>query len=185
MAGNKLNVVSICGSLRKGSYNAGLARMLPKLAPPDMTITPAPPFDGFPHYNHDLGVPADVVAFADAVRAADGVIIVSPEYNWTIPGALKNALDWVSRFKEQPFRNKPVCLQSASTGLLGGSRMQYHLRQSLVSISGLVFLLPEVSITFAKEKFDEATGELKDQAAIDLVKLQLAEFEKFVRRVQV
>ena len=79
MAGNALNVVSICGSLRKGSYNAGLMRMLPKLAPADMTIAVAPPFDGFPHYNHDLGVPADVVAFADALRAADGVIIVSPD----------------------------------------------------------------------------------------------------------
>lgn len=185
MAGNTLNVVSICGSLRKGSYNAGLARMLPKLAPPDMTIAPAPPYDGFPHYNHDLPVPADVVAFADAVRAADGVIIVAPEYNWTIPGALKNALDWVSRLKEQPFKDKAVCLQSASTGLLGASRMQYHLRQSLAGIDALVFVKPEVTLTFAKEKFDDATVELKDQPSIDLVKQQLAEFAKFVRRVQV
>lgn len=185
MAGNALNVVSICGSLRKGSYNAGLMRMLPKLAPADMTIAVAPPFDGFPHYNHDLGVPADVVAFADAVRAADGVIIVSPEYNWTIPGALKNALDWVSRLKDQPFKDKPVALQSASTGLLGASRMQYHLRQSLAGIDALVFVKPEVTLTFAKEKFDEATVELKDQPSIDLVKQQLAEFATFVRRVKI
>lgn len=185
MAGNTLNVVSICGSLRKGSYNAGLARMLPKLAPPDMAIAPAPPYDGFPHYNHDLPVPADVVAFADAVRAADGVIIVAPEYNWTIPGALKNAIDWASRLKDQPFKDKAICLQSASTGLLGASRMQYHLRQSLAGVDALVFVRPEVTLTFAKEKFDEATLELKDQASIDLVKQQLAEFAKFVRRVRV
>jgi chromate reductase len=184
MAGNAMNVVSICGSLRKGSYNAGLTRMLPKLAPADMAIVPAPPFDGFPHYNHDLAVPADVNAFAEAVRAADGVIIVSPEYNWTIPGALKNALDWVSRFKEQPFKDKPVALQSASTGLLGASRMQYHLRQSLASIDALVFVKPEVTLTFAKEKFDDNTLELKDQPSIDLVKQQLAEFAKFVRRLR-
>ena len=95
MAQDQLDVRVICGSLRKGSYNAALARMLPKLAPAGMTTTEAPPFDGFPHYNHDLATPADVTAFADGVREADGVIFVSPEYNWTIPGAMKNALDWV------------------------------------------------------------------------------------------
>ena len=90
-----------------------------------------------PHYNHDdqdaTGFPASVTAFADAIRAADGVIIVSPEYNWTIPGTLKNAIDWVSRMKDQPFKDKPVALQSCSGALLGGSRMQYHLRQCLIS----------------------------------------------------
>lgn len=184
MADTILNVVSICGSLRSGSYNAGLARALPKLAPADMTITAAPPFDGFPHYNHDLGVPDDVSAFADAVRASDGVIIVSPEYNWTIPGALKNALDWVSRFKEQPFKNKPVAIQSASTALLGGSRMQYHLRQSLAGIDALVFVKPEVLVTFAKDKFDDKTFELKDPAVIETVRQQLAGFAKFTRMVK-
>lgn len=138
MSGDVLNVVSICGSLRTGSYNAGLMRMLPKFAPEDMRITVAPRFDGFPHYNHDLAVPGEVNAFADAVRKADGVIIVSPEYNWTIPGALKNAIDWVSRLRDQPFKDKPVCLQSVSTGFLGASRMQYHLRQSLAGIEALV-----------------------------------------------
>jgi chromate reductase len=185
MAGNALNVVSICGSLRKGSYNAGLARMLPKLAPADMTIAAAPSYAAFPHYNHDLPVSPDVIALADAVRAADGIIIVSPEYGWTIPGALKNALDWVSRLKDQPFKDKPVALQSASTGPLGGSRMQYHMRQTLASIDALVFIKPEVTIAQAKDKFDEATGELKDQAAIDLVRQQLAAFGTFVRRVRV
>ena len=76
-------------------------------------------------------MPADVMALADAVRAADGVIIVSPEYGWTIPGALKNALDWISKTKDQPFKDKPIALQSASVGPLGASRMQYHLRQTL------------------------------------------------------
>jgi chromate reductase len=185
MAGNAMNVVSICGSLRKASYNASLMRMLPRLAPAEMTITPAPSYEAFPHYNHDLPVPADVVALADAVRAADGIIVVSPEYGWTIPGALKNALDWVSRLKDQPFKDKPVALQSASTGPLGGSRMQYHMRQTLASIDALVFIKPEVTIAAAKDKFDEASGELKDQPSIDLVTQQLAEFAKFVRRVKV
>lgn len=183
MAERQLDVIVICGSLRKGSYNAALARALPQYAPPTMMIRPAPPYDGFPHYNHDLPVPPDVTAFADAVRAADGVIFVSPEYNWTIPGAMKNALDWVSRFTDQPFKDKPVAIQSVSGSPIGGSRMQYHLRQSLISIDALAFGRPEVLVPNAKTKFDEKTLELTDQAIIETVKQQLAGFDEFIRRV--
>ena len=182
-----MNVLVICGSLRKGSYNAALARALPALAPEGMHLADAPRVDTMPHYNHDdqvaTGFPPSVTAFADAIRAADGVIIVSPEYNWTIPGTLKNAIDWVSRMKEQPFKDKPVALQSASGALLGGSRMQYHLRQCLISIDALIFGRPEVIVTFAPQKFDETTLELKDQATRDMIKLQLAAFEKFIHKV--
>ena len=186
MADKQLDVLVICGSLRKGSYNAALARTLPALAPDGLKLRPAPPFDKFPIYNHDIqdttGFPAEVQAWADAIRSADGVIIVSPEYNWSIPGGLKNAIDWVSRMKDQPFKDKPVALQSAAGGILGGSRMQYHLRQSLTSVDTMLFGRPEVLITFAAQKFDEKTLELKDQTAIDMVKQQLAGFEKFARR---
>ena len=110
-----INTLMICGSLRKGSFNRALMNALPGLAPAGMTLAEAPPFRGFPLYDADLqtsaGFPVDVVALADAIRAADGVIIISPEYNWTIPGALKNAFDWVSRLAEQPFKNKPVAIQ--------------------------------------------------------------------------
>jgi chromate reductase len=182
-----LNVLVICGSLRKGSYNAAVARALPALAPPALKLSPAPPYDKFPLYNADIqnstGFPAEVNAFADAIRSADGVIIVSPEYNWTIPGALKNAIDWVSRMKEQPFKDKPVALQSASQGLLGASRMQYHLRQSLTYLDVFLFGRPEVIVTFAQNKIDEKTGELKDEPTRDMIKQQLAGFEQFIRRV--
>jgi chromate reductase len=94
---------------------------------------------------------------------------------------LKNAIDWVSRMKDQPFAMKPVAIQSAATGLLGGSRMQYHLRQSLTSIDALLFGRPEVIVTFAGQKFDDKL-ELKDQPTIDLIKQQLASFEKFIRK---
>ena len=188
MADNQLDVLLICGSLRKGSYNAALGRMLPKLAPPGIKLRDAPTFATMPIYNHDdqqgSGFPATVTAWADAVRSADGVIIVSPEYNWSIPGGLKNAIDWVSRMKDQPFKDKPVALQSAAGGILGGSRMQYHLRQSLLSIDAMLFGKPEVIVTFAAQKFDEKTLALKDQTAIDLIKQQLAAFEKFIRRVR-
>src|SRR4029079_7969166 len=181
-----LNIVSICGSLRKGSFNAALQRTLPSLAPSSMKITAAPPFADIPVYNFDVqqsGFPATVTTWADAIRKADGVIIVSPEYNWTIPGGLKNAIDWTSRMKDQPFKDKPVAFQSDAGGILGGSRMQYHLRQSLTSVDTMLFGRPEVLITFAAQKFDEKTLELKDQTAIDLIKQQLAGFEKFIRRL--
>jgi chromate reductase, NAD(P)H dehydrogenase (quinone) len=186
VADQQLDVLVICGSLRKGSYNAALARTLPGLTPAGIKLRSAPSFEKLPIYNFDLqqsgGFPAEANAWADAVRSADGVIVVSPEYNWSIPGGLKNAIDWVSRMKEQPFKDKPVALQSAAGGILGGSRMQYHLRQSLLSIDAVLFGKPEVIVTFAAQKFDEKTLELKDQTAIDLVKQQLAGFEKFIRR---
>jgi chromate reductase len=154
-----------------------------------MALRAAPSFAGLPVYNFDEhqagGVHPIALAWAQAIRSADAVIIVSPEYNWSIPGGLKNAIDWASRLKDkdQPFAGKPVALQSAATGLLGGSRMQYHLRQSLTSIDALIFSRPEVIVTFAAKKFDEKTLELTDQPTRDMIKLQLEAFEKFVRRV--
>src|SRR5436305_3837165 len=187
MTDKHLDVLVICGSLRKGSYNAALARALPALAPPGMTLRAAPSFGGLPMYDYDehqaQGIHPIATAWADAIRAADAIVIVSPEYNWSIPGGLKNAIDWLSRMKEQPFKDKPVALQSAAGGILGGSRMRYHLRQSLTSVDAILFGRPEVIVTFAAQKFDEKTLELKDQAAIDMIKLQLGGFEKFIRRV--
>ena len=177
----------ICGSLRKGSYNAMLARALPALAPEGMTFT-----DGAAR-RHDAALQsrrperdrlsAERDAFADAIRAADGVIIVSPEYNWTIPGTLKNAIDWVSRMKDQPFKDKPVALQSASRR--AARRLAHAVSPApvLTSIDALIFGRPEVIVTFAPQKFDEATRELKDQATRDMIKLQLAAFAKFIERV--
>ena len=185
-AKDKLNVITICGSLRKASYNATLARMLPKLAPPGMAIAPGPPFDAIPHYNEDVqnlsGFPDTLTRFAEAIHTADGVIIVSPEHNWSVPGSLKNAIDWVSRMKDHALVNKPVALQSASDSLLGGARMQGHLRQALSSINALVLVRPEVFVNQVASKVDPTTLELKDQRTIEIVKQQLARFEQFIRR---
>jgi len=183
----KLNVLVICGSLRKGSMNKAVARTLPELAPANMSIKEAPPFDSFPPYNadhdHATVFPAAVTTLADAVRAADGVVIVSPEYNFSVPGVLKNALDWVSRVKDQPFKNKPVVLQSASGGPLGAARMQYHLRQVLVFLEAFVFMRPEVFVTFAPTKIDEKAGKLTDEPTREIIKTQLTLFAKFIERV--
>jgi len=182
------NVLMICGSLRKGSYNRALMNALPGLAPAGMTLTEAPSFRSFPHYDADVqasgGFPADVTAWANAIRAADGVIIISPEYNWTIPGALKNAIDWVSRMSDQPFKEKPVAIQSATGGPLGGARMQYHLRMALTYLNAFLFGTPEVFVGLAQTKFDEKTLELKDEATKKVIAQQLAAFAAFIARVK-
>jgi chromate reductase len=184
---DQLTVLMICGSLRKGSYNAALARALPDLAPPEMKLAPAPAYDAMPFYNADIqessGFPPAAEDLAAAVRAADGVIIVSPEYNWTIPGALKNAIDWVSRMKDQPFKEKPVAIQSCSQGPLGGSRMQYHMRMTLTYLSAFTFGTPEVIVANAQHKFDKDLN-LIDETTRNVVKQQLAGFAKFIGRVR-
>src|SRR5258708_2172374 len=167
MAGKILNVITICGSLRKGSYNAMVQRALPSLAPEGMVLDEAPPFAAFPLYNADVqsasGLPAPVNALADAIRAADGVIIVTPEYNFSIPGGLKNAIDWLSRLPNQPFAGKPLALQSASPGPLGGARVQYDLRRAMVFLDAFVLNKPEIFIGGCASKIDEKTGEPKDE----------------------
>jgi chromate reductase len=185
MAG--LNVISICGSLRKGSYNAIVQRALPSLAPEGMTITPAPAFTEFPLYNADIqntaGFPAPVNTLADAIRAADGVIFCTPEYNFGIPGGLKNAIDWVSRLPNQPFAHKPVALQSASPGPVGGARVQYDLRRAMVFLEAFTLNKPEIFIGNCASKLDEKTGAITDEATRDFIKQQLAAFRTFIARV--
>ena len=137
---DQLNVLVICGSLRKGSYNAALTRALPALAPPEMKLIAAPTIASFPLYNADVqessGFPAparraggrDPRRRRRAVRHA-GIQLVDA-------GRLKNAIDWVSRMKNQPFEDKPVAIQSCSHGPLGGARMQYHWRMSMTFLEG-------------------------------------------------
>jgi len=184
---DKLHVITIVGSLRKGSYNAALARQLPKWQPDGMSITASPSWAGFPVYNADdqntSGFPKDVEVLADAIRKADGVIFVTPEYNYGIPGGLKNAIDWLSRLKDQPFVNKPVAIQSCTGGPLGGGRMQYQLRQACVFLDALAFNKPEIFVGIAQTKFDAQTLEFKDEAGINFIKQQLAGFEKFIRKL--
>jgi chromate reductase len=179
-----LNVISICGSLRKGSYNRMLMNSLPPLAPGGMKIKEAPSFAEFPLYNADIqnstGFPAPVNTLAEAIRSADGVIIVTPEYNFSTPGGLKNALDWVSRLPNQPFAGKPIALQSASPGPLGGGRVQYDLRKTFVFLDALTLNKPEIFVGGFASKFDEKTGEIKDDATRNFIKQQLESFANFI-----
>jgi len=180
-----LRVLSICGSLRKGSFNAALQRTLPELAPPGLAIESLSGVGDMPLYNGDVqdqGFPKPVTEMGDAIRKADALIFCTPEYNYSVPGVLKNAIDWLSRLKEQPFAGKPVLLQSASGGVLGGARMQYHLRQVMVFVDAQVFNRPEVFVGSAQNKFDKDL-KLTDQPTRDVIKKQLEGFEKFIRRV--
>lgn len=183
----QLNVLVICGSLRKGSYNAALTRALPALAPPEMKLKNAPPFETLPLYNADIqeaGFPQAAQDLAGAIREADAVLFVTPEYNWSMPGGLKNAIDWVSRIKDQPFQEKPVAIQSCSTGPLGGARMQYHWRMSMTFVKAYIFGTPEIFVGNAASKFDKNTLELTDQPTKDIVKTQLAAFAKFIAKMK-
>lgn len=180
----QLRVLAILGSLRQGSYNAAVLRQLPKLAPAGMTIEPVGLAD-IPLYNDDVrqqGYPAPVAQLRSAVAAADGVLFVTPEYNYSMPGVLKNAIDWVSRPPDQPLDGKPVAIITASPGLMGGSRAQYHWRQSMVFLNAFPLNKPEVMIPQITNKLNEQ-GELIDQTTRDLITAQLAAFAGWIRRM--
>jgi chromate reductase, NAD(P)H dehydrogenase (quinone) len=181
-----LNVVCMCGSLRKDSYNRMVMNALPALAPANMKLTEAPPFAEFPLYNFDIqdasGIPPLAQKLADAIRAADGVIFNSPEYNFSMPGGLKNAIDWVSRVQNQPFAGKPVALQSATMGSLGGGRMQYDLRRSMIFLDAMTLNKPEIFIGNCSQKIDAKTGQITDQQTVGFIQQQLAAFAKFIER---
>ena len=179
-----LRFAVMVGSLRKGSYNAAIARALPALAPEGVTIVPLGSVGDFPLYNFDVqekGFPPAVTAMADAIRAADGVILVTPEYNHSIPGVLKNAIDWISRLPNQPFAGKPVAIQSASPSLFGGLRAQLHLRHSFVYLDARPLNKPEVIIAQVNTKVDPTTGELTDPATRGFIADQLKAFAAFAR----
>jgi chromate reductase, NAD(P)H dehydrogenase (quinone) len=179
-----LNFVVMVGSLRKASFNAAIARALPKLAPEGVTIEPLPSVGEFPLYNFDTqqdGFPPVVNVTGDAIRKADGVIIVTPEYNHSYPGILKNAIDWISRLPNQPFGGKPVALQTSSPSLFGGLRAQLHLRHVFVFLDGRMLNKPEIIIPQVNTKVDAATGELTDQATRGFIADQLKAFAAFAR----
>jgi chromate reductase, NAD(P)H dehydrogenase (quinone) len=179
-----LHFVVIVGSLRKGSFNAAIARALPALAPEGVTIEPLPSVGEFPLYNHDDqldGFPPIVTATAEVIRKADGIIVVTPEYNHSIPGVLKNAIDWISRLPNQPFAGKPIALETSSPSLFGGLRAQLHLRHMFVYLDGRVLNKPEVIIPQVNTKIDAATGELTDPATRGFIADQLNAFAAFAR----
>jgi len=156
-----LRVLGLCGSLRAGSFNRAALDFAAAHPPEGMAIEAWDGLADIPPYDDDLrqdGFPPPVERLRRAIRDADGLLIASPEYNYSIPGVLKNAIDWASHPPDQPFRRKAIALMGASPGALGAARAQYHLRQCFVFLDGLVMNVPEVMIAQAPDRFDH--GEL-------------------------
>lgn len=185
---DSLKIVTLLGSLRKGSFNAMVAHSLPNIAPTGMQIEALPSIGGIPLYDADLqqedGYPQGIEAMAKQIRQADGVVIVTPEYNYSVPGGLKNAIDWLSRLPEQPLAGKPVLIQTSSTGAIGGARCQYHLRQILVFLDAMVMNKPEFIGGVIQNKVDPQSGKVVDQSTRDHLTGQLTAFGNYIRRVK-
>ena len=172
------------GSLRQDSFNTRLIRAARELAPDGMTIETAD-LAPLPLYNEDVraaGYPAAVAAFREAIRAADALLIATPEYNYSLSGVLKNAIDWASRPPEQPLAGKPLAIMGASIGLGGTMRAQYHLRQICVSVDLLTLNKPEVMVRSAADKFD-AGGALTDEKTREHVRRLLEALASWTKRL--
>ena len=165
------------GSLRKESFNTWLLHAVEELIPEGVSLE-ITSIENIPLYNEDLDIPTAgqrppaVQEFRDAISRAEGIVIVSPEYNYSIPGGLKNAIDWASRGADSPLKNKPVALLGATPGMWGTVRMQQAFQPLFQYLNMQPVYQPEVLIAQAKEKFD-AKGQLKDEKAKDIIRKKL------------
>lgn len=172
-----MKIVGLCGSLRKGSYNAMLLKIAGDLLPKNIDFEIVA-YDDVPIYNADNDTPiveerpASVIKFRNALETANAFIIVSPEYNYSIPGGLKNAIDWASRGKDSPLMHKPVAVMGATQGMWGTVRMQAAFLPVFTFLNMNPILQPEVLIAQAQNKFD-ADGNLTDEMAISIIKKKL------------
>jgi len=181
-----LRVLGVAGSLRRGSFNRALLRAATELAPDGMAITIFDGLAAIPPYNADVeaeGDPPPVTAWKSAIAAADALLIATPEYNYGVPGVLKNAIDWASRPPGKSVLNgKPAAIMGATPGATGTTRAQLALRQSFVFTNTCALLQPEVLVARVHEKID-AAGRVTDAATRELVAQLLAAFADGVPRV--
>jgi chromate reductase len=176
-----MKILTLSGSLRKGSYNTTLCRAVAELAPEGVEVVHHD-LRPIPFYDEDLERPDTVQALIDAVEAADGVVIATPEYTYSIPGVLKNALDWASRPGYNGcFKHKPVAMISASPSGIGGARAQQTLRNILGAHLAHVFPFPEFTVMAAHEKIDD--GKLTDADSRDRLAELLEGFVAFTRQL--
>jgi chromate reductase len=162
---DEINILGIVGSLRKNSYNHLALRAAQELLP-DGAVLNLIELHGIPVFNQDneMALPATVLEFKRRILVADAILFATPEYNYSIPGGLKNAIDWASRpYGESAWTGKPAAVMGASTGGLGSARAQYHLRQILVTLNMPVVNQPEVMIANATQWFDQ-DGRLTDES---------------------
>ncbi|WP_338661738.1 NADPH-dependent FMN reductase [Pararoseomonas sp. SCSIO 73927] len=180
-------ILAVSGSLRRGSHNTAVLRAAQELAPEGVEITIYEGLGDIPPYNDDVrtgeGYPAPVEAFRTALREADAVMMATPEYNYSIPGVLKNAIDWASRPPEQPFNEKPVAILGASPSLLGTARAQYDLRKMFVFLNAHALNKPEVFIMQSGGKID-AEGRVTDEATRGFIAGQVAALRDWAIRLK-
>lgn len=180
-----LDVLGIAGSIRTGSYNRALLRAARELAPEGMRIIAFERLREIPLYDEDLdhgSVPSSVTALRDAIRAADALLVVTPEYNHGVPGLLKNAIDWASRPPDtSPLKGKPAAIMGASTGTVGTARAQDQLRQVFVFTKTYALDAPEVLVGNCSQRFD-ARGRLTDETTREFVRRQLEALIEFAAR---
>lgn len=180
-----MNLLGIAGSLRAGSFNRSLIRAAAAAAPDGVTVAAFGRLGEIPPYNDDekqKAFPAVVTALAEEIRAADGLLIATPEYNYGVPGVLKNAIDWVSRAPDQPFKDKPIGVMGAAMGNLGTARAQYDLRRCFIFLEGLTMNRPEVFVGAAHTKFDDS-GILTDAPTRNFLADYMKAFAAWVERV--
>jgi len=180
----KFKVLGFAGSLRKDSYNRTLLRTAMELLPASVELEIFD-LDGIPPYNTDLEqkLPAKVREFKDKIKASDALLIVTPEYNYSVPGVLKNAIDWGSRpYGENSFDDKPVAIMGASMGMIGTARAQYHLRQSCVFLNMHPLNRPEVMVSHAQDRIKD--GKLTDQTSRDLIRELLEALVAWTNRLR-
>lgn len=181
----KISILGFAGSLRKGSYNKAILRAAVELVPKEAQLVTFD-LEGIPPFNQDLenDPPERVKEFKKKIKAADAILIASPEANYTIPGVLKNAMDWASRpYGDNAFDGKPVAVMGASIGMLGGARAQYHLRQSFVWLNMYPMNLPEVMVPFAQDKVD-ANGRVTDAKTKEKIKELLESLVTWTRKLR-
>jgi len=181
-----LDIVGLCGSLRAASINRHLLKLAGEVMPAGMALDIAE-WREIPIFDADVlaqGLPAPVAALRERIRRADGVLIATPEYNFSIPGGLKNAIDWVSRGDDQPFNGKPVAIVTASPGPVGGARVQYDLRKVMLFMNAMPLIKPEIFIGGAVAKFDAATGRCIDEVTRRFVTDQMSAFARWIGAVK-
>ena len=179
-------VLGICGSLRAKSYNMAALKAAGDLMPADLSLT-ITQYADIPLYNQDVqdkGFPEPVMRLNREILDADAILIASPEYNYSVSGVLKNALDWLSRIQPaQPFKNKPVAIISATGGPLGGARNQYELRKILGCFEAHVLARPEIFIGMEQTKFD-AELKLTDEPTRKILGDQMKAFVDHITKVK-
>jgi chromate reductase, NAD(P)H dehydrogenase (quinone) len=182
---NKIEILGFAGSLRKGSYNRALLRAALEVVPGDAHLEIFD-LEGMPIFNQDLesNPPQRVNEFKAKIRAADALLIATPEYNYSIPGVLKNAIDNASRpYGDNAFTGKPLAIVGASVGMLGTARAQYHLRQCCVFLNMYPLNQPEVMVPFAQDKIDP-NGKIHDPATKEKIKELLTALVIWTRKLK-